>query len=92
VQPTLADRIGHIASAIDNIRRILAGYTRESFASDLVIRLAVERLFEIISEASRFIPPELKAESRTSIGEVWPTSGTGCATPIIGPMRICCGT
>src|SRR5258708_38699273 len=60
VQPTLADRIGHIASAIDNIRRILAGHTRESFASDLVIRLAVERLFEVISEASRFIPPELK--------------------------------
>ena len=61
MQPTLTDRIGHIASAIDDIRRILVGHTRESFARDLVIRLAVERLFEVISEASRFIPPEMKA-------------------------------
>lgn len=29
-----------------------------------MLRLAVERLFEIISEASRFIPPELKAENK----------------------------
>ena len=41
---------------------MLAGHTCESFANDLVIRLAVERLFEVISEASRFIPSDLKAK------------------------------
>jgi uncharacterized protein with HEPN domain len=65
VRPTLADRIDHIAVAIDNIRRILAGHTRESFANDLVVRLAVERLLEVISEASPFIPPDLKGKART---------------------------
>ncbi|WP_245474812.1 DUF86 domain-containing protein [Bradyrhizobium sp. Leo121] len=45
---------------IDDIRRIVAGHTRESFANDLVIRLAVERL--LISEASRFIRIDLKAQ------------------------------
>jgi uncharacterized protein with HEPN domain len=63
VRPTLADRIGHIAAAIDNIRRILAGHTRESFANDLVNRLAVERLLEVISEASRFVPLDLKGKA-----------------------------
>lgn len=29
------------------------------------MRMAVERLLEIISEASRFIPPEMKARDRT---------------------------
>jgi uncharacterized protein with HEPN domain len=62
VQPTLANRIGHIAEAIGNLRLMLARHTRESFANDLVIRLAVERLFEVISEASRFIPSDLKAK------------------------------
>jgi uncharacterized protein with HEPN domain len=65
VRPTLANRIDHIASAVDNIRRILAGHSCESFANDLVIRLAVERLLEVISEASRFIPSDLKASAPT---------------------------
>ncbi|MGY3605003.1 MULTISPECIES: HepT-like ribonuclease domain-containing protein [unclassified Bradyrhizobium] len=62
MRPTSADRIDHILIAIDDIRRIVAGHTRESFANDLAIRLAVERLLEIISEASRFIPIDLKAQ------------------------------
>jgi uncharacterized protein with HEPN domain len=61
VRPTISDRIGHIGTAIANIQHILAGQTRDSFASDLVMRLAVERLLEVISEASRFIPSGLKA-------------------------------
>jgi uncharacterized protein with HEPN domain len=62
VRPTLSDRIDHTTAAIDDIRQMVAGYTRESFANDLMVRLAVERLLEIISEASRFIPAELKAK------------------------------
>ncbi|WP_342723067.1 HepT-like ribonuclease domain-containing protein [Bradyrhizobium sp. B097] len=58
MQPTVADRI---ATAIDSIRDITAEQTRESFANNLVMRLAVERLLEMISEASRHIPTDLKA-------------------------------
>nr|WP_275945502.1 HepT-like ribonuclease domain-containing protein [Bradyrhizobium sp. BRP22] len=41
---------------------MVAGFTRESFANDLIVRLAAERLLEIISEASRYIPAELKVK------------------------------
>jgi uncharacterized protein with HEPN domain len=61
VQPTIAERLEHIATAISNIRKITTGQTRESFERDLVIRLAVERLLEVISEASRHIPVEAKS-------------------------------
>jgi uncharacterized protein with HEPN domain len=62
VQPTSADRIGHIALAIGDIRKVPAGQTRETFANNLATRMAVERLLEIISEASRHIAPEIKAK------------------------------
>jgi uncharacterized protein with HEPN domain len=62
VQPTVADRIEHIDTAIGNIRDIPAGQTRKSFADNLVMRMAVERLLEIISEASRYIPPDMQAK------------------------------
>lgn len=62
MQPTSADRFEHIETAIGNIRKITNGHTRESFANNLVVRLAVERLLEVISEASRHIPAEAKAQ------------------------------
>lgn len=60
--PTLGDRLFHILTAIEDIRTLLQGRSRTDFASDIMLRLAVERLFEIISEASRFIPAEIKAK------------------------------
>ncbi len=62
MQPTIAERLEHITTAISNIRKITTDQTLESFANDLVIRLAVERLLEIISEASRYIPAEAKSK------------------------------
>ena len=62
MQPTFAERLEHIATAVSNIRGITKGQSRESFANDLVMRLAVERLLEVISEASRHIPIEAKSE------------------------------
>jgi uncharacterized protein with HEPN domain len=62
VRPTLPDRIGHILDATNKIRAAVAGRTRDSFAEDIFIRLAIERLLEVISEASRFIPADIKAK------------------------------
>jgi uncharacterized protein with HEPN domain len=61
MQPSVADRIAHIAAAIGSIQDVTAGQSRKNFAESLVTRLAVERLLEVISEASRFLPSELKA-------------------------------
>jgi len=62
VQPTIAERIAHIDKAIDDIREALAKQTKASFTDNPMLRLAVERLLEIISEASRHIPLEMKAK------------------------------
>jgi uncharacterized protein with HEPN domain len=63
VQPSVADRIDHIATALDRIRQITAGQTRESFKEDFLVGIGVERLLGIISEASRHIPPDMKAQA-----------------------------
>jgi uncharacterized protein with HEPN domain len=62
VQPTVGERIAHINDAIDNIREALAEQTKVSFTDNMMLRFAVERLLEIISEASRHIPSEMKAK------------------------------
>ena len=59
--PTLSDRVCHILDAIDAIDRALIGKSREDYAGDLILRLAVERLLEIVCEASRHIPRDAKA-------------------------------
>src|SRR5215212_4067021 len=58
--PTLADRLHHVLHAIENIERFLNGKTRQDFDSDQLLRLAVERSLEIISEASRRLPADVK--------------------------------
>jgi uncharacterized protein with HEPN domain len=62
--PTLADRLVHILESINAIQKVLAERTFDDFANDLVARLAVERSFEIISEASRRIPSDVKAQQQ----------------------------
>jgi uncharacterized protein with HEPN domain len=62
--PSLGDRLAHILTAIEDIRALLRGRSHADFASDLMLRMAVERLFEIISEASRFIPEDMKAHEK----------------------------
>jgi uncharacterized protein with HEPN domain len=63
--PTLADRLIHILEAIDTIERALAGKSRADYSADLLLRLAVERLLEIVCEASRHLPDEVKAKEPT---------------------------
>lgn len=63
MRPTLADRVGHILDAIDKIKSAVASHTRDSFAKDVFMRLAVERLLQVVSEASRFIPDDIKNRS-----------------------------
>lgn len=60
--PTLADRLVHILAAIDTIQNTLANKRFEDMMGDLVLRLAVERSFEIICEASHRIPDKVKAQ------------------------------
>ncbi len=51
----------HIQESIAAIERYVAGKTFEQFARDDLLRDGVERRIEIISEASRRLPEEMKA-------------------------------
>ena len=50
-----------ILDSIANIDRVLSGKTFHDFEGDWLLRRGVERGIEIISEASRRIPAELRA-------------------------------
>jgi uncharacterized protein with HEPN domain len=59
--PTLADRLEHVLAAIGTIENALATKQFEDLKGDLIMRLAIERSFEVICEASRHIPDDVKA-------------------------------
>jgi uncharacterized protein with HEPN domain len=56
-----AARLTDMVEAIDLIRDEMAGVTLDAFQPDMRKRWLIERGIEIISEASRRLPDELKA-------------------------------
>ena len=60
--PTLGDRVVHILEAIEEIERAVAGKKFAAFSGDRFLRLGIERLLEIVCEASRHIPEQMKAK------------------------------
>jgi uncharacterized protein with HEPN domain len=57
----IAHRFLDILEAIDDIRDLLNGETLETFRGNRFKRPAAERLLEIISEASRYVPDAVKS-------------------------------
>lgn len=58
--PSLADRLAHILEAIEIINDLIERSTADAIAADRHLRLALERAFEIVCEASRHVPDEIK--------------------------------
>jgi uncharacterized protein with HEPN domain len=58
--PTVEDRLRDILEAIAEIEDIARDVTFEQFVSERTARLAIERLLEIVCEASRSIPDDVK--------------------------------
>ncbi len=58
---SLVPRPSDILEAIERIREVIGGAPLETFEADWQRQWLVERGVEIISEASRRLPPELKA-------------------------------
>jgi uncharacterized protein with HEPN domain len=57
IEPILQE----IISAIDGIQAAVAGKTFSDFQNDWLLRHGAQRAIEIISEASRQVPSQLKA-------------------------------
>jgi len=62
VKRSARERLQDIVDAITKIDRFVAGKSFEDFNTDALVHDAVVRNLEIISEASRHIPAELRAK------------------------------
>ena len=62
-----ADRLRHVRDAVASIRTLLEGKTGPDALSDVIVRAALERFLEIVSEASRHIPTEWKDEHGSQV-------------------------
>lgn len=60
--PTVEDRLQDILEAIGEIQGLMQGVGFDQFTSDRHKRLLMERLLEIVCEASRTIPDNIKQE------------------------------
>lgn len=58
--PTTQDRLLDILESISSIEKMIKDRNLEQFASDWMMCLATERLLEIVCEASRRLPEEIK--------------------------------
>jgi uncharacterized protein with HEPN domain len=54
------ERLHDIAGAIGDIRSLLSGRSYDDLSRDRVARAAFERFLEVLSEASRHVPEDLK--------------------------------
>jgi uncharacterized protein with HEPN domain len=62
--PTAEDRLLDILEAIAEIDKMLAGFHLEQFTADKMRRLATERCLEIVCEAARKLPDDIKQGER----------------------------
>jgi uncharacterized protein with HEPN domain len=90
--PTLADRLEHILTAIETVEQALAEKQVEDITGDLMLRLAVERAFEIICEASRRIPEDVKNQQPDIDWRGMVDFGNRRGMRIIASSRTHCGT
>jgi len=60
---SVRQRLFDILGAIEEGRSAAGHLNLEAFANSTLHRLATERAIEIISEASRYIPPELQSQT-----------------------------
>jgi len=58
----LPSRIEDILDAIQEIQTFISGKSYDDYLADTMLRLALERCVEIVSEASRHVPAEMKAD------------------------------
>jgi uncharacterized protein with HEPN domain len=62
--PTFEDRLRDIVEAIAEIDEMLAGCRLEQFIADKIRRMATERYLEIVCEAARKLPDDIKRDER----------------------------
>jgi hypothetical protein len=80
-----------IAANVDLARRFIEGLSREDFLVDVRAQYAVTRCLEIISEASRRLPEELRPGIRLSRGTGLLVLATSIGTTTRTFLQVFCG-
>jgi uncharacterized protein with HEPN domain len=62
--PTVEDRLRDILESITKIEKIIHNQNLDQFSSDETRRMATERFLEIVCEASRSVPDNVKREGQ----------------------------
>lgn len=62
IKRSIVIRLRDILSVVDETIEIVDGMTFDDYQRKVVVRRAVERCVEIVSEASRHVPEDLKAQ------------------------------
>jgi uncharacterized protein with HEPN domain len=62
IERQLRPRLNDVLRCIDLLDQMVSGKTIDHLAGDPILRLAIERAIEIISEAARHIPENVRAE------------------------------
>jgi len=62
--PSVEDRLRDILEAIAERDQMLSGYNLEQFNDDKRSRMAAERYLEIVCEAARRLPDDIKQDER----------------------------
>jgi uncharacterized protein with HEPN domain len=57
-----ADRLGQILAAAQEARHVLEGHTKQTFAENRMLQLAVEKLAQNIGEAASHLSNQFKSE------------------------------
>jgi hypothetical protein len=73
-------RIHDMLESIRGIEKAIAGKTIRDYERSWLLRSAVERGIEVISEASRHLSLDLKAQYKPCAGRISPVSATSCGT------------
>lgn len=76
------EHLRHILAEAEYLQTASAGLSREQFLNDATLRRAVVRSLEIIGEAAKKVPGDLRARSPASNGAQWPACAIGWFTPI----------
>ena len=92
IERLLSPRLADIVEAIERIRFILNGVSLEAFEQDWEKRWLVERGIEILSEASRHLPDDLKTRRAHILGRKSQASAASCGMITITLRRTCCGS
>lgn len=87
--PTVEDRLRDILEAITDIENAVQDFTFDQFVAEKTTRLAIERLLEIVCEASRFIPDDVKrARDRLAQDDRLRKPATSCLSHDEGRDRL----